>query len=328
MRERGKTVKEQTIPSATEWKEVRFGLTFRFGFITLATARFTGLMPSAYFTQLPSHPYLTPLPRNVRNKVFVLRSHPVDAPLPRFQFRDGLLWYVPGNYKRMYANLTGSFEDYLKGIPPKRRKALQRTVRNLFAEFPGRVTFRCYRSPEELLEFHPRARTVSVKTYQERLLKSGLPDTTEFKAEMRDLACRDSVRAFLLFVDEKPIAYLCCPAEGLVLLYGHLGYDTIYSKYSPGSVLQYLAFEELFRENRFGIFDFEEGEGQHKRLFSTHEIECADLYVFPCRLTTIALVLLHAALGLFSRTALFLAARVGIKRKIKAAVKKWMALKK
>jgi CelD/BcsL family acetyltransferase involved in cellulose biosynthesis len=192
----------------------------------------------------------------------------------------------------------------------------------LFAEFPGKVTFRCYRTPQELLEFHPLARTVSVKTYQERLLKSGLPDTPEFKAEMRDLASRDSVRAFLLFVEEKPIAYLCCPAEGSVLFYGRLGYDTNYSKYSPGSVLQYLAFEELFREKRFGIFDFTEGEGQQKHLFCTHEVECADLYVLACRPANVALVLLHAALGLFSRTALFFAERVGVKRKIKAAFKK------
>jgi hypothetical protein len=88
------------------------------------------------------------------------------------------------------------------------------------------------------------------------------------------------------------------------------------------------ALEELFREKRFDIFDFEEGEAQYKHLFSTHEVECADLYVFTCRPATVALVLLHAALGLFTRTAVSLAERAGIKRKIKTALKKWAALKK
>jgi hypothetical protein len=68
--------------------------------------------------------------------------------------------------------------------------------------------------------------------------------------------------------------------------------------------------------------------GSLKHLFSTHEVECADLYVFTCRPTTVALVLLHAALGLFTRTALSLAELAGIKRKIKAVLKKWTALKK
>lgn len=305
-----------------EWKPVRFPLTFRFGFITLGTLRFSGLTPSAYFSQLPSHPYLTPLPRHGPHDVFVLKSHPVDAPLPRLQLRGGRLWYTAQNYKHQYTVLTGCFEDYLKGIPSKERSTLQRKVRKLFAEWPDQVTVRCYRSPEELLEFHPLARTVSAHTYQERMLKAGLPDTPEFKAEMCDLAARDSVRAFLLFVDRKPIAYLYSPAQDSVLLYDYLGYDTDYSKSSPGTVLQYLAFEELFREKRFAIFDFEEGEGQHKRLFSTHQAECADVYVFPVRTRSVALVLLHAALGSITRTALTLAERTGIKPQIKAELKK------
>jgi CelD/BcsL family acetyltransferase involved in cellulose biosynthesis len=166
----------------------------------------------------------------------------------------------------MYTDLTGSFENYLKGIPPKERSTLQRKVRKIFADFPGKVTFRCYCTPEELREFHPLARTVSAKTYQDRLLKKGLPDTPEFRAEMFELALRDSVRAFLLLVDLEPIAYLYSPANGSVLFFEHLGYDANYSNRSPGTVLQYLAFEELFQEKRFEIFDFEEGEGQLRSL--------------------------------------------------------------
>jgi hypothetical protein len=316
------TVNDPTTQGGVEWKAIRFGLTFRFGFVTIGTARFSGSMPSSYFTKWPSHPYHTSLPRIGRNDVFVMRSHPVDAPLPRIQFRDGLLWYVPSVYKHKYTDLTTSFEDYLTGIPPKERSTLRRKVRKLFAECTGEAKVRCYRGPEELSEFYPLARAVSAKTYQERLMKAGLPDTEEFRAEMHDLACRDSARGFLLFVDQTPIAYLYSPAQDSILFYDHLGYDADYAKWSPGTVLQYLAFEELFRERRFNIFDFEEGDGQHKRLFSTHEAKCADVYAFAVRPKTVALVLLHASLGSFTRAALTITEHLGMKKKIKAALKK------
>jgi CelD/BcsL family acetyltransferase involved in cellulose biosynthesis len=61
------------------------------------------------------------------------------------------------------------------------------------------------------------------------------------------------------------------------LIYAHLGYDPEVADISPGSVLQYEAMRELMEEGRFRLFDFTEGEGQHKRLFSTGELECVDL---------------------------------------------------
>jgi hypothetical protein len=315
-------VSELQSPATLEWKPFRFGLTFRFGFFTIRTAHFPGLMPSTYFTKWPSHPYHTSLPRDGRNDVFVMRSHPADAPLPRLQFRDGLLWYVPSVYKHKYTDLTTPFDRYLIGIPSKERSALRRKVRKLFAESGGKVKIRCYRSPQELAEFYPLARAVSAKTYQERLLKAGLPDTQEFRTEMHELACRDSARGFLLFVDQTPIAYLYSPAKDSVLFYDHLGYDADYAKWSPGTVLQYLAFEELFREKRFRVFDFEEGDGQHKRLFSTHEVECADVYAFAVRPKAVALVLIHAGLRSFTQAALTITEHLGMKKKIKAALKK------
>jgi hypothetical protein len=34
---------------------------------------------------------------------------------------------------------------------------------------------------------------------------------------------------------------------------------------------------QLIGEGRFRLFDFTEGEGQHKQLFSTGSVECVDL---------------------------------------------------
>jgi hypothetical protein len=72
------------------------------------------------------------------------------------------------------------------------------------------------------------------------------------------LAAGGQVRAYLLFDGERP--YLYCPVQGDVVIYRYLGYDPDYARMSVGTVLQWLALEELFREARFRMFDFTEGE--------------------------------------------------------------------
>ena len=42
-------------------------------------------------------------------------------------------------------------------------------------------------------------------------------------------------------------------------------------------MLQLEAMRQLMDEGRFRLFDFTEGEGQHKRLFATGGIDCVDL---------------------------------------------------
>jgi CelD/BcsL family acetyltransferase involved in cellulose biosynthesis len=77
--------------------------------------------------------------------------------------------------------------------------------------------------------------------------------------------------------------------------YDHLGYDPAYAASSPGTVLQLLALQALFSEQRFSIFDFTEGEGQHKELFSTGSQLCADFYVIGRRLSPMWMVAAHCA---------------------------------
>jgi len=156
---------------------------------------------------------------------------------------------------------------------------LKRKVRK-FMEQPEGARFEVFRSEPEIAQFHPLARKVSALTYQERLLDSGLPDDAESREEMMTLARQDRARAYLLFLGGEPVAYLYCPTDAGILFYDHLGYDPRFSQLSPGTVLQFLAFESLFAEQRFRAFDFTEGEGPHKALFSTHETPCADIWYF------------------------------------------------
>jgi CelD/BcsL family acetyltransferase involved in cellulose biosynthesis len=191
--------------------------------------------------------------------------------------RPALRPFVRQRYCRHYASLEGSFDDYLAGFSAKSRSTLRRKARRLAERSGGALDLRAYRTPAEMDEYFGHARAVSSRSYQERLLDAGLPDGAEALAAMRQLASRDQARGWILFVSGKPVSYLYTPAEGATLIYAHLGYDPDFAEFSPGTVLQFEAMRQLFEEGRFRLFDFTEGEGQHKRLFGTGSIECADL---------------------------------------------------
>jgi hypothetical protein len=146
--------------------------------------------------------------------------------------------------------------------------------------------------------FHPLARAVSARTYQERLLGSGLPEDAESMRRLESLATQYRLRARLLFLDGTPIAYLCCTAEGGSLLYSHVGHDPAYNDLSPGAVLQVEAMRDLFAARDFAWFDFTEGEGQHKRQFSTSGTACVDVLLLR---TTLANRVAVAALRTFDQ---------------------------
>ena len=107
------------------------------------------------------------------------------------------------------------------------------------------------------------------------------------------------MRAWLLFIAGEPAAYLYCPARGDTLIYQYVGHDPAFNDLSPGAVLQMEAFNDLFEEGRFARFDFTEGEGQHKRQYSTGGVACVDLLLLR---PSLANRVTTAALGGFNRT--------------------------
>jgi len=208
---------------------------------------------------------------------YLITSFPAEQLPGLLAAHRSLAPFVRNRYQRCFAALDLGFDAYLETFSSKSRSTLKRKVRKLGEAGGGALDVRLYRSPEELDEFYRQARIVSARTYQERLLSAGLPEGDDFLARLHDLGRRDAVRAWVLFLHGQPISYLYAPAEGDTLIYAYLGYDPEHAALSPGSVLQYQAMLQLMEEGRFSLFDFTEGEGQHKKLFGTGAVDCIDL---------------------------------------------------
>jgi Acetyltransferase (GNAT) domain len=242
-------------------------------------------------------PVLPPLPREAHG--YGVTSLPEQLVPALVKASGDMLPFVRQRYTRYFTDFGIGFDAWWNGLSSNARQGIKRKAKKIAAESGGELDVRAFRGPQELEAFHDVARRISLRTYQERLLGSGLPDSAEFIATMLAQAAAGQVRAWLLYIAGEPAAYLYCPViEGGVVIYAHVGHDPAFNDLSPGAVLQLEAMRELFEEGKFARFDFTEGEGQHKRQFATGGVACVDLFLLR---PSLANRVTMAALGGFNR---------------------------
>lgn len=230
---------------------------------------------------------------------YLLTSLPEDAQAVIVEASGAMLPFVRQRYTRYFIDFSIGFDGWWNGLSSNARQGLKRKAKKIAAESGGELDVRSFSRAAELDGFHDVARRISLRTYQERLLGSGLPDTPEFLREMATEAAAGRVRAWLLYIAGEPAAYLYCPIRGDNVIYAYVGHDPAFNDLSPGAVLQLQAMRDLFDEGRFARFDFTEGEGQHKRQFATGGVACVDLLLLRPSLANRATM---AALGGFNRS--------------------------
>ncbi|NML60318.1 GNAT family N-acetyltransferase [Massilia sp. RP-1-19] len=248
---------------------------------------------------------------------YVVRGLPVEGE-PRVLSKVGdFICYVPQQYHHCYIDLSQTFEQYQKKFSSKTRSTISRKIKKFADHCGGQVKWKLYREPGEMKEYFALARAVSKLTYQERLLDAGLPESDEFQREAEQLAAAGRIRAWILFDGERPVSYLYCPVADGVLSYSYVGYDPAYMDKSVGLVLQWIAVEQLFSEGIFKYFDFTEGQSDHKRLFSTHQRRCANVFFIRDSLRSRAIVFAHRKVDSLSVWAGEMLERHGLKAKLK-----------
>jgi len=251
-----------------------------------------------------------------KEKGYLMRSIPLPSAQPAYRVEGGYIYYTANQFCRYYIDLQQTFDEYTAKFSSKTRSTIRRKIKKFTAKCNGDMNWKCYRTVDELAEFYHGAREVSGKSYQEKLLDSGLPDTEQFQKTMTSLAEDNRVRGYLLFDGDKPVAYMYCPVQNEVLLYEYLGYDPEYIKWSVGTILHWYAFEDILGEKKFRYFDFTEGQSEHKRLYSTGSLLCGNVYIFPKSISTWLLVKSHNAVNTASKMLGNLLERANLKSKI------------
>jgi len=242
----------------------------------------------------------------------------VAEDFPRLRRRRSGFYYVPNRRINYYIDLQQTFAAYLDGFSAKTRNTLKRRTRQISQT----MEFRCFRTADEVLDFHQAARQVAPKTYQERLFAGAIPDSPEFVAKMQAAAERDGFRGFTLSLNGRPVSYLYLPIENGVVVYGYLGYDPEFAKLSVGTALLYLALEKVFSENAHRYFDFTYGVGQTKRMFGRSACFRGDVYFFRWTARNLATVLGHFAVERLSESLGKILSALGLRETVRKLMRR------
>ena len=249
---------------------------------------------------LGRRPYpLTPslfdrLPEGVR--ALHISSQTISAKLPRVSRLGRGICYVPLQGRRFFIDLDGSFETYLSKFSAKTRNTMRRKIRR-FTQSSNGSALREFRYAKDMAEFHSLACEVSGKGYQHRLLRAGIDPSPSYREGLVRGAMEGHLRGYILFHDQKPIAYMFCQGRCGDLVVDKMGFDPLFAADSPGLVLLCLALQRLFAGDEFRRLDLGEGEYPYKAHLATGSVEVAEIYCFPWNLRNAAFVATHSAVA-------------------------------
>lgn len=308
-----------------DWNERETSLRYMLGELPLFRVRLRVLRLEGHFTELGDDPdalvtRMGDLPDHLCG--LLARGHPVRQEYPPVSRIAGAIRYVAARYQNFFTDLTGPYEAYLKKFDKRSLQERQRKARRLAEHCGGTLDLREYRTPAEMEEFYRHAREVSAKTYQERLLKAGLPEGPRFVEQVREQAAKGSALGYLLFMHGRPAAYQYAVVREGIVLGQYLGYDPEQRKWGPGAIMLFGMMERLIRQGGYRMFDHGQGGGEYKEALATGSVRCADVFYLRPSVRLGATVRLHRGLEVFSAASGRALAAVGVKRLVRKALRR------
>ena len=150
---------------------------------------------------------------------------------------------------------------------------------------------------------------IAKKTYQ-RGLGVGFIDSPEMRNRLRFEAERGWLRAYVLYLSDRPCAFWVGRLYRNAFHSEFMGYDPCYSRYSPGMFLIMRVLEDLCGGNgseKIEEVDFGLGDAQYKEVLGNREWLDTSLYLFGPNLKGIGLSFLRTpimAIDAIARAAL------------------------
>ena len=221
--------------------------------------------------------------------------------------------------ERRRARIPATFDEYLSARSSKTRSNVKRYARRLeerYGDGDG-VSFRVFRTTEELEELMRDTAAVHVKTYQHGM-GAGLKGT-ELEKRLRELAAaRGWFRGFVLYLDGAPSAFWHGSAYRGVFYTGPTGYDPAHRDLRLGTYVLGRMVETLCGEVDW--MDFGSGDAEYKRHFSDESRLEEDVSVFSPRPRPVAINLAQTTVRGASRGATAVLSRSG---RLRAARRAW-----
>lgn len=175
-------------------------------------------------------------------------------------------------------HLPGTLDEFLRRISSAHRSIFRKKQRKLEAAHPGLIHFRSFTQPADVEEFGTAAAEVARQTYQYRRGGSYRP-SAEGKAFLQLSSANQWLRAYLLYVNKRPIAFWIGTLYRDTLRLDTTGYVQEFKEFDPGMVLFLHMVGDLCKQGVKRI-DFGIGESIYKSRFGDEKLETSTGCIF------------------------------------------------
>ncbi|WP_068544425.1 GNAT family N-acetyltransferase [Thalassotalea crassostreae] len=166
--------------------------------------------------------------------------------------------------------LNSNHDEYLSNIKRKVRYNLKRTVKLFTENFGNNVELVEYTTPDQVNDLLNQVDIIYNKSWQKNI-KGELERNSNRSVLQRQSQAKNAwLRSYVLFCENKPIAFVLGTQFNGLYDYEETGYDPKYANFSPGTVMNYMIIQRLFEFNKPDIIDFGFGENTYKKVFGNH----------------------------------------------------------
>lgn len=263
------------------------------------------------FARMLSHPFDAIHLQSVRPDTALWR-YLQSSPLVQDSFR---FYSQRGPLPHWLIRVTGSFNDYAKQLSAKTRKNRLREVKMLGKL--GEVKLTRVTEPSEIGGFLQAAYGISRKTRQFRQFGRSVAarDSRLLKIHLMRLQQQGWLRSYLLTCDDVPCSFILGQQSGGRFYPVAAGVDPGWKQYSVGTVLLWLALQDLFEQNSPQFYDLGTS-AKHKEYLATDSYLEADVWLFRRRPYVALASGICRACDLTSRVGGAALERIGLKRRV------------
>jgi hypothetical protein len=187
--------------------------------------------------------------------------------------------YFPVMNQHWKARLPNTYDAFYRSRSGNTRHNLKRYSKRLQETFRDQLTIKSFRKPCEIEQILADTEVIETKSYH-RGLQVGFVNNAETHRLMMLAANRQWLRAYILYIGEKPVAFWNGLLYQGTFFTGTTGFDPAYGDFRPGVFLLQRMFEDLCQNNAAVAVDFGFGDAQYKRDWCDENWEEASLFVF------------------------------------------------
>ena len=234
--------------------------------------------------------------------------------------------YFPGQIQHWKLRLPPTYEELYRRLSSNTKHNLKRYSKRLREAFGNQLAIKSFRDIGDLKWVLEDTEAVAARSYH-RGLGVGFVYNEETRSTMTLAANRGWLRAYILYVADKPCAFWNGTLYGRTFFTSTTAYDPDIRDYRPGTFLLQKMLQDLCADKVADEVDFGFGDAQYKRDWCEHEQEQMSFYLFAPTFKGVYVNCLRTPLLGTANGARQILAKTGALQKVKRAWRDRLAKK-